>query len=189
MLRPSLDALLQGAGEAAVVCDRSRRPVMANAAAQRLMAEGDGLGVGVAGLYGASFEDTKRLRAGFDEAERIGSARLRLNRQSGRPPLLLRLVSAWNVNLAASKGGSTVLFISEPDAPRPIDREAIAEAFHLTRREAEVAALLAGGASPAAIAQQLGVAVVSVRIYLKRIFAKTEARSQAALVAMIRGFV
>jgi len=186
---PSLDALLRGVSDAAIVCDRTRRPLVANTAAQRLLAEGDGLGVGMAGLFGASFDDTRRLRAAFDEAERFGTARLRLGRQSGRPPLMLRIVSAGAINLAAPRAGSTVLFISQPDAPPAIDRDAIAEAFHLTRREAEVAALLATGADPARIAAALGVEVVSVRVYLKRIFAKTEARSQAALVAMLRGFV
>jgi DNA-binding CsgD family transcriptional regulator/PAS domain-containing protein len=185
----SLETLLDGVGEGAMLCDRSQRPLFANAAARRLLAEDDGLGAGVAGLFGATPEDTRRLRAGIAMAESLGVARFRLSRRSGRPPLMLRVVAASNLGLDAGRSGAVVVFLSEPDAVRPVDREAIAEAFGLTRREAEVAALLANGASPSAIAAELGLGTASVRVYLKRIYNKTEVRTQAALVAMIRGFV
>jgi DNA-binding CsgD family transcriptional regulator len=185
----SLTTLLEGVGEAAMICDRSQRPLFANAAAWRMLGERDGLGVGVAGLFGATPEDTRRLRAGMAAAESLGVARFRLSRRSGRPPLMLRAVAAGSLGLDTQRSAAAVLFVSEPDAVRSIDREAIAEAFGLTRREAEVAALLANGASPSAIADELGLGTASVRVYLKRIYHKTEARTQAALVATIRGFV
>jgi DNA-binding CsgD family transcriptional regulator/PAS domain-containing protein len=185
----AFESLIEGIGEAAVICDRSMRPLFANGAAQRLLAESDGLAVGCAGLFGTTLQDTQRLRAACAAAETHGLARLRLSRRSGRPPLMLRIVSASKLALGSASPGSLAVFVGEPDAAPPIDREAIADAFGLTRREAEIAALLADGASPAAIAGKLDLGVASVRVYLTRIFSKTGARSQAALVATIRGFV
>jgi DNA-binding CsgD family transcriptional regulator len=184
----SFEALLEGVGEAVVICDRSRRPLFANAAAQRLLACADGLACGGAGLVCATPEDTGRLRAAIALAEAEGQARLRLPRRSGRPPLMLRIMAVGDLARAAGSG-SVAIFIAEPDAARPIDREAIAEAFGLTRREAEIAALLAAGANPASIAAELQLGLGSVRVYLTRIFNKTEARSQSSLVALLRGFV
>jgi DNA-binding CsgD family transcriptional regulator len=185
----ALESMFEGVSEAVVICDRWLRPLFANVAGQRLLAQADGLGSGGAGLFGATPEDTRRLRAAIAASGGHDAARLRLSRQSGRPPLMLRIVGARNLGLGAAAAGSTVLFLTEPDAVRPIDRDALCEAFGLTRREAEVAALLARGANPAAIAAELNLGIGSVRVYLTRIFDKTEVRSQAALGALIRGFV
>jgi DNA-binding CsgD family transcriptional regulator len=184
----SFESVLEGVVEAVVVCDRSRRPLFANAAAQRLLANGDGLAFGGAGLFCSTPDDTGRLRAAIALAEAEGQARLRLPRRSGRPPLMLRIMAVGDLARAAGPG-SVAIFIAEPDAARAIDRDAIAEAFGLTRREAEIAALLAAGSNPAAIAAELELGLGSVRVYLTRIFNKTDARSQASLVSMLRGFV
>ena len=102
---------------------------------------------------------------------------------------MLRIVGARNFALGTAASGSTVLFVTEPDAVRAIDREALCEAFGLTRREAEIAVLVARGANPATIAAELRLGIGSVRVYLTRIFDKTGVRSQPSLVALIRGFV
>ena len=59
------------------------------------------------------------------------------------------------------------------------------EAFGLTRREAEVALGITRGSSPAEIATWLGLREGSVRVYLKRVLAKTDTHSQAQLVARL----
>ncbi|MDQ6433015.1 helix-turn-helix transcriptional regulator [Mesorhizobium sp. LHD-90] len=183
----AFETLLENIGESAMICNRSHRPLFANADARRLLAERDGLDVGISGLLGATAEDTRRLRDALALAERHGATRLRLSRPSGRPHLMLRLVPAGCLG-GGAPSGAMVVFVSQPDAAREIDREAVAEAFGLTRREVEIAALLATGSGPSAIALRLGLGVDSVRTYLKRIFGKTGASTQASLVAMIRGF-
>jgi DNA-binding CsgD family transcriptional regulator len=80
------------------------------------------------------------------------------------------------------------IFIAEPDAPPVIDRTALADAYSLTRRESEVAVLLADGLALEDIASRLGLGVGTVRNHLKRAFDKTSARSQSSLVALVRGF-
>jgi DNA-binding CsgD family transcriptional regulator len=82
-----------------------------------------------------------------------------------------------------------VIFITEPDAPPEIDREALADSYRLSPREAEIATLLATGVAPETIAEHLSLTVGTVRFYLKRVFEKTGARSQAAVVALGRGFI
>jgi DNA-binding CsgD family transcriptional regulator len=64
----------------------------------------------------------------------------------------------------------------------------IADAFLLTRRESEVAGLLAEGLDLQGIARALGIEATAVRQYLKRVFGKTGVHTQATLVALIRGF-
>jgi DNA-binding CsgD family transcriptional regulator len=89
-----------------------------------------------------------------------------------------------------SAGSARVaVFITEPDAPSPIDRIVIAETFRLTRRESEIAVLLADGFGVDTIASRLGLGRGTVRDHLRHIFEKTGAHSQPALVALLRGFV
>ena len=52
----------------------------------------------------------------------------------------------------------------------------------LTRREAEVLALLAGGADPRSAASSLGVSLNTVRTYIKSLLMKFDAHSQLELV-------
>jgi DNA-binding CsgD family transcriptional regulator len=49
--------------------------------------------------------------------------------------------------------------------------------------------LLGDGFDLQAIALQLGLGIGTVRHHLKHVFEKTGARSQAALVALLRGFI
>src|ERR1043165_2121833 len=79
----TLQALLEASRDAVVVCDRHRRPLFANKAAERLLAEGDGLGIGVGGLVAATSDDTRKLRAAIEQAARLGTMRLRLPRRGG----------------------------------------------------------------------------------------------------------
>jgi DNA-binding CsgD family transcriptional regulator len=81
------------------------------------------------------------------------------------------------------------VLVTEPDAPPPIDKEALADSFQLTRREADVACLLAAGADISAIAAALDLGIGTVRGHLKHVFRKTGTTSQGALVALARGFI
>lgn len=59
--------------------------------------------------------------------------------------------------------------------------------FGLTFAEARVASRLARGADLTTIAEELRVSRETVRTHLKRIYSKTGARRQAALVALVLG--
>jgi len=60
--------------------------------------------------------------------------------------------------------------------------------FGLTPAEARLAARLAGGQSLATASEELGIAKETARGQLKAIFAKTDVRRQAELVALLVKF-
>ncbi|WP_124380577.1 helix-turn-helix transcriptional regulator [Ralstonia sp. SET104] len=61
----------------------------------------------------------------------------------------------------------------------------LTDAFHLTRREADVADLLAGGSDPACIARTLGISLDTVRTHLKHVYRKTNTHSQCDVVRLM----
>lgn len=61
----------------------------------------------------------------------------------------------------------------------------LTDVFHLTRREADVADLLARGADPACIARTLGISLDTVRTHLKHVYRKTNTHSQCDVVRLL----
>src|SRR5687768_10567902 len=188
----SLEALLDRFAVAALVSDPAGRPGFLNARAQTLLAAADGLALSPDGLVAATPALTHELRDGIARVAtsngdgRIAAIRLRLQRPSRRPALRVTLTPAGRLD--PDGAGSVAVLVSEPDAPPLIDKEALADAFHLTRREADVACLLASGADLSAIAAALDLGIGTVRSHLKHVFQKTGTASQAALVALARDF-
>jgi len=197
-LASTLDRLDTGV----ILTDAAARPVFANARARQILSAGDGLSHQGDALIATTPVATQRLRQALmcasgarngahDGVSRNGGEQqLRLERPSGRAPLLLTILPIWRLDLAA--GGlpapRAAVFVTEADTPRAIDRSAVADTFRLTRREAEVALLLAAGCDLADIAARLGLGINTVRTHLKRVFHKTDVHSQTALMALIRGF-
>jgi DNA-binding CsgD family transcriptional regulator len=61
----------------------------------------------------------------------------------------------------------------------------LTDTFHLTRREADVADLLASGSDPACIARTLGISLDTVRTHLKHVYRKTNTHSQCDVVRLM----
>jgi DNA-binding CsgD family transcriptional regulator/PAS domain-containing protein len=188
----SLAALIDRLDKAAVMTDGTGRPVLVNPRAAAILDANDGLVLAPGGLTGATPAATGRLRAAVAEAAAAsgGIRRVTLARPSGRAALVVDALPLSRID-AEVPGAATprvALFIAEPDAAPGIDRETIGDVFGLTRREAEVAALLADGMELAAIARMLDLSPGTVRNHLKRAFEKTGTHSQAALVALLRGY-
>ena len=176
-----------------IMTDAAAKPVLVNARAAAILDEQDGLVALCRSLAAATPAATARLRetiasAASDDA--LAGRRLRLERPSGRPALLLAVLPIWRLDacVAGVARPRVAIFIKEPDAPLAIDQGAVADAFGLTRRESEVATLLASGRSLSQIAAELGLGVGTVRNHLKRVFDKMGAHTQAAVVALARGF-
>ena len=85
-------------------------------------------------------------------------------------------------------GNIIAIFLTAPGKTPSIERQMVADALRLTKRESEVAVRLAEGQDLASIAEALGIRVAAARQYLKRVFDKTGVHNRAALVALIRGF-
>jgi DNA-binding CsgD family transcriptional regulator len=189
-----LERLLDCFAIAALVCDSSGRPGFTNARARALFAAGDGLSLCTTGLAAATPNRTRELRAAIarvatgTETGGPAAVRLKLQRPSQRPALRVTLTPISRLDPDGACDSGVAMLVTEPDAPPPIDKEALADNFHLTQREADVACLLASGAPLNAIAAALDLGLGTVRFHLKHAFQKTGTSSQAALVAIARGF-
>jgi DNA-binding CsgD family transcriptional regulator len=184
-----------------ILADTASRPSFANGRALGIVAQADGLSLAAGRLSAASSAATQRLRQAIAAAStHVPTAfpsgagpglKLRLKRPSGRPPLLLWLfpIQSLGASAAGVPAPRIAIFITEPDDGPPIDRDAIADAFELTPREAAIAALLAGGHDLAGAAQALAIGIGTARYHLKHVLDKTNTRSQATLVATLRGFL
>jgi len=184
-----LDRLVDGV----ILADAAGGASFVNTRAGQILSEADGLTLGAAGLAAATAAATRELRgliAAMAADGAVEGRRLPLERPSRRPPLILTVVpvSRLGMSVPGARAPRVAIFIRESDAAA-VDPRVIATTFHLTRREGEVAALLAGGLDLEAIAARLGLGVGTVRNHLKHAFDKTGAHSQAALVALIRGIV
>lgn len=195
--------LLDELDSGVILVGAAAEPCFINSRAARILTEADGLALGPSGLLAATPAATRRLRqviAGMTPLD-VGRtrpglaaeprARLSLPRPSQRPPLLLSLHPIWRLDGAAPSipRAFVGIFIAEPDVCAPIDRDALADAFRLTPREAAVADLLASGHDLKAAARALAIGIGTARNHLKHIFEKTDTHSQTRLMAVLRGFV
>lgn len=91
--------------------------------------------------------------------------------------------------------GVTVDFEATPELGQPLvvvrmpPEPAPHELLHLTRREREVATLIAAGLSNKQIARQLNLTVGTVKHYVHQILEKTELPSRVAIATRLRGTV
>jgi len=188
-LASALDRLDDGV----ILTDAAARPVFLNARAARIVAEGDGLDVTTAQVVTATPIATQRLRAAVTDVSAgaaVTGRQLRVERPSQRPPLLLTILPMAQLGAVLPGVGapSVAIFITETDAPLAIDCAAVREIFHLTARECDVAARIAGGLALDETAADLGIGHGTVRSHLTQIYEKTGTHSQAALVALLARF-
>ncbi len=121
------------------------------------------------------------LRARYKPAAEIPSAERRMRASRIPLPSLLGTVAT----LGAGLDPNLVDGHLEADPTAPIDRtepDLLASEWFITPTEARVALALASGAKPAEIASSLGIALSTVRVHLKRVYAKVDARGQRELV-------
>lgn len=179
-------------GVAAIILDHDGKLVRANAVAERLLAEDDGLTL-ASGRLRLSAADAHRaldgllrlLKADEDPAA-APPQRFRIARPSGRRDLgVVAKAVTTPAFMRGGKGAALALFVSDPGQDAAPDPEAIRDLFQLTRMEAMLAAALAGGGSLVEAADRLGIAHNTARSHLRSIFAKTGARRQSQLVHLL----
>lgn len=80
------------------------------------------------------------------------------------------------------ENGNTLCFVFDPESRVSVSRSLLQSAFRLTPAEVRLAEQLLLGRRPAEAAEALGVTIHTVRTYLKRLYHKVGARTQATLV-------
>ncbi len=183
----ALDALAQ----AVVLIDARGGAFRCNAAAERLLAEEDGLAIGLGGRLVATAGPPQALERAVAEA--IGAsglpagraAQLRLLRLSGRPALPVTLLPVRaGADLAPLRRAAALALIGGLTARRPAAADLVA-LFGLTQAEAALALDLLAGRRLPQIAAAAGRSVNTLRTHLARVMAKTETRRQSELVRLL----
>lgn len=170
------------------------RVLFANKVAESL--RGDGLSVSKGGLLSSMTcrqgEVDTLISQTLELASRATTEPPRpvcLPRPSGRVPLVVigLPVSLRHGDFTMPLGGQlrAMLVITEPDAPRALDKALLRQMFALTPAEARIAAAIACGKSPRNAAAEFGISEGSLRIQLKRVFHKVGVSRQAELVLLL----
>jgi DNA-binding CsgD family transcriptional regulator len=185
-----------------ILLDAAMRPVLVNPCAEAIAARRDGLVLNRQTVGASRHADTEDLRramaaaASWHHIRRDSremairpdlSMRCCLSRQPPHPPLIVSVMPVcWtDIPGAQSVAGCVALFVVDPDRASGIDPGVLVKTFQLTRREAALACMLAGGMDLADAASKLGIGIGTARGYLKQILAKTYTHRQAELVALL----
>lgn len=173
-----------------VLLDKRQRPLIVNRKARELTAVRKDLSLSRAGFNAGNGSLSRTLQRAIAAAVDFGSLDgtslcVRFDR-AGSVPLLLRVLPIPDRDdlLDSYPGAAIAVFIDTLDGSR-VQPERLRAWFGLSAREAELAALLAGGRDLAASAQAMGIGIETARTHLERLFSKTDTRRQAELVSVL----
>jgi DNA-binding CsgD family transcriptional regulator len=198
------DARAQGLAEplnampsAVLLVAQDAQVVFANARAERILADNDGLRTVGDRLAAARPADSAALQRMIGDAGRAaqgiiarGPDSLAIARPSGKPALsvLATPIGELRPRLALQRRPVALLIVTDAQEqvdipPRAIDR--LHALFGMTPTESRVAVLVAQGLSGPEAAGRLGIAAGTVHAHLKSVFAKTGVRRQSGLARLL----
>jgi DNA-binding CsgD family transcriptional regulator len=169
--------------------DAGRRVHFMNAAAQRAKS-GPLVKSGAALRLVCEPEDRElgTRPGGLASAASGADALVRLSRNRPRHPAWLHLSTLVPEQVLGRFGAQRLILavLFEHGAGNVLDDQALARAFGLTPAEARVAARLAEGLSPTAIAESHGIRISTVRRQMAQLFSKVGVARQVDLVRILR---
>ena len=191
-LGASLTGLLDNTRIGAIHLDRRGGIMEANASANRLLRQGDGLYDRDGFLRARLAADDDRLQRLVGRAmpglpgEMAASGSMAVRRAPGRQRLVVHVspVSIARMDLGARRPAALVLAVDPARRPR-LSSQRVALALGLTPAEGRVAALLAEGRSVPDIAAEAGYQEGYVRWLLKQAYRKHGVSGQPALVRLV----
>jgi DNA-binding CsgD family transcriptional regulator len=176
-----------------LLLDHLGRAVFVNRAAHLIVSGNDGLRLERNLLTASTGRPQRALRDAIARALAVSGGALvhpggalRILRPSGR--------RAYEVVAAALPAGQpfvprrrsrVVVFITDPENPRPDRGELLRQLYGLTPAETRLAAALANGSTMEQAAGALDISIHTARTHLKRLFEKTGTRRQSQLVRLI----
>lgn len=182
--------LLDALSAALFICDPQGRVLSLSPAAETIVLSGGPLRVTRGVLAAAREAETALLRAAVAQAAascrsiRPPSRPVVVRDGDGQRPVLVEICAAPG-EYALRNGSAALVIVRNPGPDEARLAEAARALFRLTPAEAHVAAKLAAGLGPQAIAEAAGVAVGTVRTHVRRIFEKSGVRTQVELVALL----
>jgi DNA-binding CsgD family transcriptional regulator len=173
-----------------------RRLIFTNASGDQLLSRGNFLLKGGSTLQArrvagdaTALEDAIDRAAKGDSAIGISGIGVPLIGRDGDRAAAYVLPIAGKDLRGAMGLGHCAVFVAQRAEQQPMLMEILRTMFDLTPAEARVAALIAKGDGPQAIAEALGISVNTVRSHLQHIFAKTQTPDQTALGALVNGLM
>jgi DNA-binding CsgD family transcriptional regulator len=181
--------VLDGLSVSAIVVDRRRKVVFANAVADQSLREGDGLAV----RYGRLTTSDPRQESAFHEALRRASQLsagnvappggvLSIPRTEKRPLSVMVAPFRGGSWVGDPAGASAIVFANDPDRRRPPPATALASLYNLTRAEARLLDALLQGEQISEFAERVGVSANTAKTQLRQLFAKTGTNRQSELM-------
>lgn len=171
--------------------DERGATTFANRAADRLLAQSDGLGCRGARLGAADPGESAALERAVAVACRAGGgapsgATLLISRPSGRQPFVVTIATLTReVTGPWASGPAAIVFVTDPHATAPELEAVLRHLYGLTPAEAKVARLLVDGDDIDTMTDRLGVTVNTARTHVKHLLGKTNTRSQRELVQVL----
>jgi DNA-binding CsgD family transcriptional regulator len=180
------EAALERLPHGLILIDRRGKIGFVNREAEAILAARDGLAITPVGLAGARRAETERLARAIAKAAAGEGAGLRLERPSGRRPLVIlvapfRLETDW----LGAASPSVIMTITDPERKPATSEARLIQLYGLTRTEAAIGVRLLGGLDLAEIARERHVSPRTARVHLSQIFAKTGTNRQADLVRLL----
>jgi DNA-binding CsgD family transcriptional regulator/PAS domain-containing protein len=189
-LRRALDRF----AEAVFILDARGKTLAANAAAERVLGERDGLATERGHLIGRRADETRAIEVAVGRASALADARtvapapvvsIARDRRGALSLLFFPLRGRSPLRADAESRGRVLVLVHDPGAIVRF-RPALVAALHgLTATEAELASCLAEGRSLADFAAERGCTAHTARTHMKRILEKTGTSRQAELVRLL----
>ncbi|MEZ5924083.1 MAG: helix-turn-helix transcriptional regulator [Hyphomicrobiaceae bacterium] len=186
----AVQGFLSRSAAALLFVDLQRRIVWRNARAADFLAEGTFLREDRHGrLMLVEASTAGRFDALFEEGNRqSGAARVAVvapTAVEGRLPWSLVFWRGVPGDMAAPAFDGYLVQIRSGSEPSPIDAKMLLDTFGLTRKEAAVVSVLAGGGTLQTSAEHLAISPQTAKWHLKNAMAKMHCSSQAQLLLML----
>jgi DNA-binding CsgD family transcriptional regulator len=194
LLNEGLTGALHRLPTGVLIVRADARIVLCNRAAEKTLAERDGLSHLNGKLVAASSSHDRELRRLVAGAAGTTAGRdhssggiLALVRPSLRRPLLLMVspLSLARVPPYEDLREMAAVFVTDMECIRAPEASILKSLWDLTPAEAEIAIGLASGASLREVAKRRGIAVETARWHLKHILEKSQASNQVELARMM----
>ncbi len=182
----AVNSAMEEVPDALFLVDSDLRLRHANAAGRRLLAAGEVLRLRRGRLALSDTLAADRLARHVREG-RGGETPMGLRR---RPDTILK-VHPRGAALDQADDGLALVRIADPDGARaPLTAALLSERLGLSRRQAEVVAALAAGATEVEAAERLRIGAPTVHTYLRRVYQRLDLSNRAELLALLatRGF-
>jgi DNA-binding CsgD family transcriptional regulator len=172
-----------------ILLDRQGRVIQANAPAEGILNQKDGLSLNAQGqLLSQKRNDSlpAKLMAAIATATGEGShagGDVLIERHSGKTPYRLSIMPLRVSNFVSQwKQAVAAIFVTDPHVEPCLDSTSLQKHYGVTRHEAAVAALLVQGLDLNEICAQLGVKKTTVRTQIRGLMDKFAVKRQVALV-------